>query len=1191
MTFAHPNKEQLIAFGQGKLPADELSQIEQHLEVCRECCETLLDLKDDTFVGLLRVAKSHESGRRMGTLVRSESLADNTESDKAGIGKSADPTDAATVLVQSGETIDAEELPAELRDHSRYRIVELIGRGGMGSVYRAEHRLMNRPVAIKVINAQLVRHPQAVERFRREVQAAAKLSHPNIVAAHDAEQAGNAHFLVMEFVEGTDLASVVKHRGPMSAAEACECIRQAARGLQHAHEKGMVHRDIKPHNLMLAASGQVRILDFGLAGFAEAAADCISPNPLASGSETNVATNAEPDASAFRLSSTAAHLTTMGSVMGTPDYMAPEQAADAHSADIRADIYSLGCTLHFLLTGKPPFEADNVLMKLKAHAEQSPPPVTALRNDVPTELSIVVARMMAKNSADRFQSPAEVAAALAPFAQPSASPPRRHLRTLIAAVLLGLAGLLGGVIYVEFDKGQFIVETVDDQVAVMVGDKGLKIRDAVAKREYQLKLGAQRVRSGEYEIDVTELPDGLEISTTKFRLKRGGVERVTVSFKPMSELLLSDDDKVVLKAAEAFLAVADEGNFDKLYDIASKLAKKKAPREQVVPLYQQIRDTAGKVEKRTLRRVRLIDEFLGLPPGRYAAVQYASDFEKHKGLWESVLLNVDDDGQWRINTYAATFQPLPLPESKIKSGLAASEKSQRPTSPIPPAAVPTGANLILDPSFENTGLTQLPRDWRAWLNDGQEFRCEVVAGGRTGQRCLLITGKGTRGVVFANDMKADRTKRYALKGWAKFEGDKSARAIIKFNYFRRSEFLGVHDLVGATADQPGWHLFEKTDALDAYPTADHFYAMCTVEGSGSGWFDDLELVAYDRDKLPSDFDARHGRHNRLHGPNSLNRWVGTWDTEYAFRETDNSPQETKLAMTTTSERTLGDYFLLSHAKAVPVSPKGRKPTSDDPPTNAAALGGEERLLLLTFDQNLGAFRQWVFSNNGKVFEWRGPWNQEKQTLELRMLPDASNLHSSEHFVDDDHIEAKLKFQYVMGQRDAGRWTASRKAFDGKVDVPTAKSHVAEPIELSQLNKFVGEWTIHATYKPSVWNPQQREETITETSQWILGGRFLMTRAFNEKDELTSIWIATYEPKEKSNRFWFFNADGSCGEWRLTWDEPSSGFHFRAVDLPTGWSGTGFNRWIDEDTFDNQATIKDETGRVMLDMTQDKQRKK
>lgn len=248
-------------------------------------------------------------------------------------------------------------------------------------------------------------------------------------------------------------------------------------------------------------------------------------------------------------------------------------------------------------------------------------------------------------------------------------------------------------------------------------------------------------------------------------------------------------------------------------------------------------------------------------------------------------------------------------------------------------------------------------------------------------------------------------------------------------------------------------------------------------------------------------------------------------------------------------------------------------------------------MLLTFDQNLGAFRQWVFSNNGKVFEWRGPWNQEKQTLELRMLPDASNLHSSEHFVDDDHIEAKLKFQYVMGQRDAGRWTASRKAFDGKVDVPTAKSHVAEPIELSQLNKFVGEWTIHATYKPSVWNPQQREETITETSQWILGGRFLMTRAFNEKDELTSIWIATYEPKEKSNRFWFFNADGSCGEWRLTWDEPSSGFHFRAVDLPTGWSGTGFNRWIDEDTFDNQATIKDETGRVMLDMTQDKQRKK
>ncbi len=243
MSPVHPHKEQLIAFGQGKLAADESSSVEQHLEVCRECCETLLDLKDDTFIGLVRTAGPDDSDRRMRTLARPELEIEKTESDKTGTGKSAHPTDAATLLVQLGEPIGVDELPAELQDHPRYRIVELIGRGGMGNVYRAEHRLMNRPVAIKLINSQLIRQPQAVERFRREVQAAAKLTHPNIVTAYDAEQAGDVHFLVMEFVEGTDLASVVKHRGPMSVVEACECIRQVAEGLQHAHEKGMVRSD------------------------------------------------------------------------------------------------------------------------------------------------------------------------------------------------------------------------------------------------------------------------------------------------------------------------------------------------------------------------------------------------------------------------------------------------------------------------------------------------------------------------------------------------------------------------------------------------------------------------------------------------------------------------------------------------------------------------------------------------------------------------------------------------------------------------------------------------------------------------------------------------------------------------------------------------------------------------------------
>ena len=179
----------------------------------------------------------------------------------------------------------------------------------------------------------------------------------------------------------------------------------------------------------------------------------------------------------------------------------------------------------------------------------------------------------------------------------------------------------------------------------------------------------------------------------------------------------------------------------------------------------------------------------------------------------------------------------------------------------------------------------------------------------------------------------------------------------------------------------------------------------------------------------------------------------------------------------------------------------------------------------------------------------------------------------------------------MGMKDAGRWTATRKAATGKVDVPTVNAHAAEPSELTLLNKFAGEWTIHAKSKPSIWVPNGGEETITEQSAWILGGRFLMTRAFNEKNQLTTIWLATYEPKEQSNRFWFFNADGSSGQWRVTWDAASRGFHWRSINMPTGWIGTGFNRWINDDTFDNQALIKDENGRVLLDGTQDKRRKK
>jgi serine/threonine protein kinase len=281
-------------------------------------------------------------------------------------------------------------VPPELANHPRYRVVELLGEGGMGAVYRAEHRVMKRAVAIKVINGRLLDSPSAIERFRREVEAAARLSHPNIVTVHDADRAGESHFLVMELVDGITLARLVERKGRLPVAHACEYIRQAALGLQHAHEHGMVHRDIKPENLMLTRKGQIKVLDFGLARLA-------SEN------------------------SPARPLTEVGVVAGTPDYIAPEQAEDTHQADIRADIYSLGCTLYFLLSGQPPFPRGSILQKLLAHHMRAPRPLDEFRDDLPPGLAEVFERMTAKDPAQRFQTPIEAARALLAVRQESST--------------------------------------------------------------------------------------------------------------------------------------------------------------------------------------------------------------------------------------------------------------------------------------------------------------------------------------------------------------------------------------------------------------------------------------------------------------------------------------------------------------------------------------------------------------------------------------------------------------------------------------------------------------------------------------------------------------------------------------------------------------------------------------------------
>jgi serine/threonine-protein kinase len=266
-----------------------------------------------------------------------------------------------------------------------YVLLEKLGQGGMGAVFKARNWKLGKVVALKVIRAERLGSDQALRRFGREIRAAARRDHPHIVHAHDADEVGNTLLLVMEYVEGgTDLARLLKDRGPLPVRQACEFARQAALGLQHAHEKGLVHRDVKPSNLLLGADGVVKVLDLGLAHLEQTGED-----------------------------DSASALTEEGTVMGTFDYIAPEQATDARAVDTRADLYSLGCTLYHLLTGRVPFPGGKPLDKLYRHSFEEPAALEGLRPDVPAAVAAVVRRLMAKRPQDRYQTPAEAAAALA----------------------------------------------------------------------------------------------------------------------------------------------------------------------------------------------------------------------------------------------------------------------------------------------------------------------------------------------------------------------------------------------------------------------------------------------------------------------------------------------------------------------------------------------------------------------------------------------------------------------------------------------------------------------------------------------------------------------------------------------------------------------------------------------------------
>ncbi|MEM9367310.1 MAG: protein kinase [Planctomycetota bacterium] len=369
-----PTDSELSEYALGKLAGERSRLIEVQLDRCAQCQERLqqIDDREDSLVSSLRCEPIESSS-------------------DAVIEAMVEDFTLKTRI--SGQPIQAfrDTDPLENRLLGRYQLHDLIGRGGMGSVLRATHVELEKEVAVKVLSDDQMRNADAVARFRREMKLLGKLSHPNVVNASDAGVEDGVCFLAMELIDGLDLSKVVMRSGPLRIADTCEVVRQVAVGLQHAHEHGLVHRDMKPSNIMLTRSGRVKVMDLGLARLTQG--------------ETE--------------SAGASHgLTLSGQIMGTVDYMSPEQVANSHAADIRTDIYSMGATLYRLLTGRFPFgddRFDSVLSKLSALATKDALRVSSFRADIPASLEAIVHRCLAKDPEARFAEPHELAKALEPF--------------------------------------------------------------------------------------------------------------------------------------------------------------------------------------------------------------------------------------------------------------------------------------------------------------------------------------------------------------------------------------------------------------------------------------------------------------------------------------------------------------------------------------------------------------------------------------------------------------------------------------------------------------------------------------------------------------------------------------------------------------------------------------------------------
>jgi serine/threonine protein kinase len=539
--------ETLKEYALGRLADEEAEALTGHVADCPVCEETLAGFDDtaDSFVGAVRDAGDD-----------AEDISAAPDGLQAALQRIANPYDHSSTATNP--------VAERIRD---YELLEPLGHGGMGNVYRALHRSLGRIVAVKLLPGRRLRAPQAVERFRREMKAIGRLNHPSIVRATDAGEVDGKHYLAMDYVDGIDLSRLVKLTGPLPIAAACEIIRQAAVALQCAHDQGLIHRDVKPGNLMLEAGATghpqtspitVKVMDLGLALFG-AASEMID------------------------------ELTTVGQLMGTLDYMAPEQADSSHTVGATADVYSLGATLFKLLMGKAPYETDEYrtpLKKMKALSLIDAPGISDHRADLPDDLANIVDRLLMRDANRRPQTAQEIAESLEPFcsghqlddllqrgvrkheerrianrddeapAEPhaaeispialrnlqpnTAQQELRHpglqpemsrqqgggIRRVITACA-ALAGItvLAAVIWLQTDKGMLKIESAGNQIPVEIR-RGSEVVESLT-----LIAGTNQVqlRSGHYEIILPVEYDNLKVQNGSVEIHRGGnwIARVT----------------------------------------------------------------------------------------------------------------------------------------------------------------------------------------------------------------------------------------------------------------------------------------------------------------------------------------------------------------------------------------------------------------------------------------------------------------------------------------------------------------------------------------------------------------------------------------------------------------------------------------------------------------------------------------